>query len=75
MLTCEHRSQTNRQWRILPPDDSPTQSCAMTGPLSEKWECCRTQTDTIIDENIALIHPGCENAAWENELKIESYTR
>ena len=42
MSTCEHKSQTILPRRILPmfdlspPDDSPTQFCAMTDPLSQK---------------------------------------
>ena len=77
MSTCEHRSPTNQPWRILPMFDlsPPTQSCVTTGPLSEKWECCRTWTDAVqpkrlqrlrhesvispVLHNIALIHPGC----------------
>ena len=87
MSLCEHRSQTNQPWRILPMFDlsPPTQSCVTTGPW---YECCRTWTDAVqpkrlqrlrhesvistVLHNIALIQDG--NAAWEKELKIESYT-
>ena len=73
-LTCEHRSQTNRQWRILPPDDSPTQSCAMTGPLSKKWECCRTQTDTIQPRRLQRLQHESEDRSTALHIIDENWS-
>jgi len=32
---------------LSPPYDSPTRSCAMTSPLSEKWECCIVVNEVV----------------------------